>query len=392
MLRCEVLTTAQQVRALATPWRALALRSPATSVHLTWEWISAWCDEYASGRELCCLAAWDETGGLCGLAPLVKGDGPPLPRGCLGFISSDTRSWGFYLDFLLDPDRAEETLRALLGHLGERWAKANGLWAVRMDAASPTLSLLPKIAAELGLHLTICPDRRYVRGPLPATGDDFVAAIPSKSQRKHLRRYQRKLEEDGLVSEVRSFARETDVEPLLAALAAHKAGRTDRFEVGNNFADPAFSRCFRDFATRLQAQDWLVGLTMSLNGSVAAARVGAIFRGRLYSFLASFDEKYAAYGPAHLLLLPFVAEGIARGATELDFLPGEQAHKAVYLQGRGNTVTAVLHDARARSAWPVLRMLGTKAARHTAKGLLGSLKGTRSPAATDTDPQPTERP
>jgi CelD/BcsL family acetyltransferase involved in cellulose biosynthesis len=370
MLQCRTLTTAAEIRALEAPWRALALRGPAPSVFLTWEWVSAWCDEYASRCSLRCLTVWDEGGELRGVAPLALGGGPPLPAGCLGFISSTTRSWGVYMDFIVDPQASAEIVTALLGQLAEEQGKVRDIWLVRMDAESPLLALLPRVAAQLNLNLTVCPDRPCVRGPLPASVDEFVSAMPSKSQRKRLRRYERSMEENGLELRVRSFSREPDTEPLLQALAAHKEARADHFAVGNNFSDPAFTRCLRDFIGRLQAQDWFVGLTAEINGAPVAARIGAVYRGKLYSYLASFDGQYADYGVAHLLLLPFVGEGIERGATQLDFMSGDQAHKTAYLAGRGQTLTAILHDSRPRSAWPVLTALGAKAFRATAKRLL----------------------
>jgi CelD/BcsL family acetyltransferase involved in cellulose biosynthesis len=205
---------------------------------------------------------------------------------------------------------------------------------------------------------------------LPASVDEFVAAMPSKSQRKRLRRYERKLEEDGLELKVRSFSREPDITPLLEALATHKGARAEHFAVGSNFADPAFTRCLDNFIRRLQAQDWFVGLMGEINGVPVATRIGAVYRGKLYSYLASFDERYAEHGLAHLLLLPFVGEGIARGATQMDFMSGDQSHKTAYLAGRGQTVTVVVHGNSLSGQWPLLKLLSTRALRQIAKQLL----------------------
>lgn len=370
MLECRTLTTTEEIRALEEPWRALALRSLSTSVFLTWEWVIAWCEEYANRCQLHCVTAWDEKGELCGIAPLAFGGGPPLPGGCLGFVSSGTRSWGVYMDFIVAPERPQETLTTLLRQVAAQPTGRNPLWLVRMDADSPLLALLPGVVTPLGLNLTICPERPCVRGPLPGSVDEFVAAMPSKSQRKRLRRYERKLEEDGLELKVRSFSREPDIAPLLAALAAHKGARAEHFAVGSNFTDPAFSRCLGDFIGRLQAQDWFVGLMGEINGIPAATRIGAVYRGKLYSYLASFDERYAEHGLAHLLLLPFVGEGIARGATQMDFLSGDQSHKTAYLAGRGQTLTVIIHDNSLAGQWPLLKLLSTRAVRQTAKRLL----------------------
>ncbi len=370
MLECRTVTTAEEIRALEEPWRALALRSPSASVFLTWEWINAWCEVYADRCRLHCLTAWDERGELCGIAPLAFGGGPPLPAGCLGFISSGTRSWGVYMDFVVAPERPEEVLRALLSHWAAEPKGRKTLWLVRMEADSPLLALLPQVVAPLGLNLTICPDRPCVRGRLPASVDEFVAAMPSKSQRKRLRRYERKLEEEGLELKIRSFSREPDIAPLLEALAAHKGARAEHFAVGSNFADPAFVRCLGEFIRRLQAQDWFVGLMGEINGLPVATRIGAVYRGKLYSYLASFDERYAEHGLAHLLLLPFVGEGIARGATQMDFMSGDQSHKTAYLAGRGQTVTVIVCDSSLLGQWPLLKLLSTRALRQTAKRLL----------------------
>lgn len=297
----------------ADVWDDLLVGSRLRSPFLSWTWQREWVRSFAAGRRLDVRRVVDASGFPVAVLPLYESS-PGVMTLVGGAAVSD------YLDLLVLAGREEEAWNALLAsRAAERVA-----WELHaVPAVSPTRSLLPALAPAHGLRAAVAVEERCPVLALPASWDEYLAALPGKHRHeltRKIRRFERE-EPDARVSVV---FRPGDVEGRLGDfLDLHRRSREGKAR----FMDPRMEQFFRTvlaaLARRGQARLWFLDLA----SGPAAAFVTLEWEDVVGLYNSGFHPARAALSPGLVLLAHLVRDAIARGKRRFDFLRGEERYK-----------------------------------------------------------------
>jgi CelD/BcsL family acetyltransferase involved in cellulose biosynthesis len=288
---------------------ATALRSP----FLTWTWQSEWARAFAPDD---CLEIWrvlDDAGRLLGVLPLYEAT-PGVFRLIGGVDVSD------YLDLIAEAGREAEVWAALLSSR----PVARPIWDLHsVSAASPTVTLLPALAAEHGVEATVTLEERCPVLALPPSWDAYLAELSGK-QRHELLRKTRRLERE--VPEVHAvgLAAPADLESRLDDfLDLHRRSHVGKARFMDERMEAFFRRVAASLAETGGVRLWLLD---AADGPLAAF-LCLEWDGTVGLYNSGFHPDRATLSPGLVLLAHVIRDAIARGKRRFDFLRGEERYK-----------------------------------------------------------------
>ena len=297
-------------------WNALLESSPRRSVFLTWQWQTCWTRAFGGDRPLQLLTVSDAGGVLAGILPLYE-----AAPGRWALVGGDDVS--DYLDLIAAPGADAEVWEALLEH---RAAEA-AVWELRgIRAGSPTLTLLPSLAAARGLVAQAEREERCPVLPLPASWEDYLAGLSGKD-RHELRRKTRKLETELAGVGVRSQAGADGWDQAMTEfLHLHRMSRAGKAR----FMDERMERFFRQALLALAAHGWARLWFLDAGGGAIATFLCLEYGGSVGLYNSGFDPVHAKLAPGIVLLGHVIRDAITRGIPVFDFLRGEESYKYAF--------------------------------------------------------------
>jgi CelD/BcsL family acetyltransferase involved in cellulose biosynthesis len=316
----------ESLRALAPEWDRLVGDSSAPTPFLTWAWVSAWRETLGRAHTLAVVTARRPgDGALVGLAPFaIEARRAPggLPYQALVFLGSGPAA----------PDHLDLVVKS-----GHEAAVAGPLWtaACRQGADLADLdgvrsgSLIQRLALRRGRDLgrfsepIPCPWLA-----LPSQWEQYQASL-GRNLRQNLRRYARRLEQEapGPVT-TRLVVDPGDADSTLDDLARlHQQVRTAQGQAGA-FRSPALV-AFHHLAARRFLEAGRLRLYRLEVADQAIAVLYCVRHSDVVSFYTTgYDPAFARFGPGRALMAHAIGAAIAEGATEFDFLRGDEEYKA----------------------------------------------------------------
>lgn len=310
----------EDIEALAKDWADLRLQQPAANFYQSVEWCSAWVDSCAQagtrerlrivtvwqGRRLVLL--WPLSVRRLGPFRILHSLGEPatqysdvLVAECTNALQWFERAWTCVLNMRgvdalhLKHVRADSTL--------ERLVHDRSLWFRLRKTSSPFVLKVPDDEVvdgsgrrkRSGRSLNAL--KRHLKA-LKAHGDVVFEAVPTCEH----------------------------VSAVLEALAM----KADRFKTTGN-ASAAYLHPANEMAISAMAKaNHFLMRRLLVAGETAAIEVGVLDRGRYYSMIQSYDQRYAAYSPGRLLLWHLLNE--TDEVKFFDFLPPNQPHKTEWTE------------------------------------------------------------
>lgn len=303
--------------ALADEWTALLRRSPNDVFFLTPAYQHAWWRNLGRGQ-LGLLAARAE-GELVGVAPLFVLDDVLRVVGC--FEVSD------YLDWVTLAGQEEAVLAAFVEFIDSAAAPFwHALDLCNVHEGSPTLRLLPELARARGWQVQtevqeVCPVVS-----LPATWDDYLAALGRKD-RHELRRKLRRAESDPDVAWY--FVQPDDdlsqaAEDFLVLMAKSHADK-------EAFLTPQMRQFFRDLIHIAADRRWLSLSFLTFRGRKLATYLNFRYNNRILSYNSGLDwENDPRLGAGAVLTGYLIRHAIEQGHAAYDFMRGDEPYKYRY--------------------------------------------------------------
>jgi CelD/BcsL family acetyltransferase involved in cellulose biosynthesis len=321
-LEIRVVTDADEFRSLREPWDSLLVKSSDNNAYLTWEWLFTWWQHYGKGKKLNILVIGDGEQPI-GIIPLMQASygKPPFRIDVLENIGAmDPDYSGAIL-----PERQDECLAVFLSYLEENL----GYSAFRMSRLIEgsefltALQELSPLARSLSMRLKTMTTSPYI--PLPATWDDYLKSLGSKT-RNTLYRKLKKLREEHVVEYQRyrpGGALRDKIQYLfkLQQMAWQSRG------LSGSFTDTAMSEFNTDIARLFSEKGWLSLSFITVDGEVASAVYGFDYTDVFYCGPTGFHPDYAKYSLGHLHILSLIEEAIKTGRKEFDFLIGAEEDK-----------------------------------------------------------------
>jgi CelD/BcsL family acetyltransferase involved in cellulose biosynthesis len=345
----DVVRSDTDFAALGPEWDEFVASARHGSVFSTWAWLSAWRRTVGADDRLLLVTARDpQDGRLLGAAPLsitpTRRGG--IPHRVLRFAGSGPAA----------PDHLDLLLRR--GH--ERIAAT--LWTTVRRSAGWDLADLDGLRA--GAHLARAALRRdgddrhivavdrcpYVA--LPTTWEAFEATL-GKNHRQNIRRYARKMDREASGAVVERMVTRSDevAETIDRLIDLHQSIRTGKGDRGS-FASPPM----RAFAHAAAEELFEAGRLRLHRLDVAGDAVAVIWcmrhAGVVSFYSTGYDEAWSHYGPGRRVMASAIRSAIDEGATEFDFLRGDEAYKNAWTdRSRLNQRVVVPHSRRGRALW-----------------------------------------
>ncbi len=259
-------------------------------------------------------------GRLVGLAPLVL-----ARRGPFRVLSELGRPPGNYWDVLAERSARETVgqlaMRAVLDHSDE--------WHALLLGGVRTGSATERALLSGGLRLRRRRPTPYPGIELPATFDEYLAALPRK-RRKDLRRHMRRLDDGRL--ELRDVTQPDD---LGATIDRWQDIRVRWWQHRGKRMDPEHaSTRFRDFMRDLMVTMVPRGLAqvweLRHDGEVVGVEVNLTDSRAYYSWMGAYDPGVSHLGLGKLAIGESIRESIAAGREYYDLMVGDEDYKYWY--------------------------------------------------------------
>lgn len=318
-LRVEEIRTDAALCALGPEWRALWRESADASVFQSPEWLLPWWEVF--GNDALRTVALRSGDRLVGIAPLYVYTEPTTRDRTvlmLGVSISD------HLDLLALPGFADDAARLVLDYLldiGDDWDTCD---LQGLAERSPMLhACAPGELRATASEDDVCPVL-----PLPESVDRLAEVVPERLL-ENVRYYTRRAGKQGALAVEQASGGRVPL-ALDALRALHGARWRARGESGV-LSDATVQRFHRVAAPRLDDADLLRLYVMRIDERVAAVYYGLRDRRRASYYLGGFDPSLRKLSPGTLVVHHAVAQAIAEGARELDFLRGRESYK--YLWG-----------------------------------------------------------
>jgi CelD/BcsL family acetyltransferase involved in cellulose biosynthesis len=296
-----------------TAWEDLRATARLRAPYLSWAWQTEWVHAFAPDRRLEIRAVEDSEGALVGLLPLFDA-GAGVQRIIGGADVSD------YLDLLSVAGREEDVWLALL----QARAAERETWQLHaVPAGSPTVTVLPGLAATCGLQASVSVEERCPVLDLPESWDEYLAALPSK-HRHELQRKTRRLRREAPDARVAVVRGRAEIETRFGDFFdLHRRSRVGKERFMDARMEKFFRRAVGELADAGSTAVWFIDLP---NGP-AAGFVVLEWADTVGLYNSGFHPDRAALAPGLVLLVHVIEDAILRGKRRFDFLRGDERYK-----------------------------------------------------------------
>jgi CelD/BcsL family acetyltransferase involved in cellulose biosynthesis len=364
-MKLETIETFEEFAAKRDEWNALLESSASDCVFLTHEWLSTWWKHLAQGR-LRVLTALDR-GNLIGILPVAERPAQVMrmmPR-VLQFLGSGAIG-SDYLDVIALKGREHEVVAEFAEHLHSRGLMLQ-LSQLRCESslASVLANHLEQRAWTVAkTKLNVCP---YIdlRGHTWAT---YLTTL-GPNIRKNINRYLRNLPK---TFDVRVDCVQTPAEARRAldvAIELHKK-RWDATGLSEAFNSASVISFHQEFAQLAAQRGWLRLLILWLDGTAAASLYGLRYGPTFYFYQSGFDPVYSKHSVGVATMGLAIKTAIEEGASEYDFLHGNEEYKFHWAQKVRDLNRLELHPPQAIARIYKQAIILNRAARQMARRVL----------------------
>ena len=310
-LRGHVLRDLPSAERLLPEWSDLWSRCPYATTFQRPEWLLAWMQSFEPSQPLLIEVRCNDR--LVGVAPLlIYQSGSEKVLALMGGGISD------YLDILVDPDFADETLSAIWNQINEEpdWTTLD---LTDLRSTSPLLHQRPDDWNFSKTVHDVCSGLA-----LPSKVEELKTVLPFR-QVRNLRNARNRLQRAGDLH-IEIATRETL--PLFLDSLFHLHGR--RWALAGRpgvLSDTAIQSFHERVAPQLLDQSILRLYGLRLNGRFIASLYSLFEHDITCCYLQGFDPEYAHFSPGAQLLGAVIADATREGKRRIDFLRGREPYK-----------------------------------------------------------------
>ncbi|MEW5798541.1 MAG: GNAT family N-acetyltransferase [Bacteroidota bacterium] len=198
---------------------------------------------------------------------------------------------------------------------------------------------------------------------MPASADDFIERL-RPSTRYRVRQSKKEFNRNSPFG-LESIVYRSLLDQAFKDLMYLHQIRWNRLGYAGLFSDSRFGAFQRDVIHSFYEQGQLWFKAVRMGGIRTAARLGFFFKGRMYDYLSGFDETLpgAKKRPSLALLIAMIEDAIAKDASVVDLLRGNEAYKSeMTYESTRNAEILIFNSGRyitlRRMIYQLLRLLG----------------------------------
>jgi len=215
-----------------------------------------------------------------------------------------------------DSPRAAQELWAAIEALAHR---RHGAHLAQVPAACRFVDLAARAGWQVAPAET-CPVLM-----LPATWEEYVRSL-GKNMREQIKRYPKRLEKQFAVEYELAQGEEAVQGALSDLFRLHGKRWRARGQTGV-LATPRRQKFHRAVCAAFANADWLRLWTLRCDGQAACVLLSYFYGGRYSFFIGGFEPELMRWSVGTCLFAKVFQHAIAEGATEFDFLRGEEDYK-----------------------------------------------------------------
>jgi len=337
----EVIRDLKELEQLRPEWDSLAARVPST-VYQSFDWLYLWWKHFGSdANRTLHVVLVRAGGGIVGIIPLmleskklfgVKVSSSLRFLGCGVRNSSkrglfDNYSPSDFLDAIIDPAYAPQTIRAFLTYLTENKDSWDELSLENISDDSIFRKELLALLEQNKMHYTaskadICP-----RLNAPVSMKEYLASLSSGVRRRFSQA--RKLESESGNASIETIGSAQDLDAYLDELIALHQSRWNTLGYVGAFSDSRFVGLQKDILHAFYAHDWIWFKRVRMNGATVATRLGFKYNEKLYDYLSRFSDQMLSskIRPGLALLLSMIEDASEWRYQTIEFLRGAEPYK-----------------------------------------------------------------
>ena len=337
----DTVRTERDFALLENEWNALLDRADVT-VYQTFDWLRLWWKHFGSGpflkmfilvvrrnRDLLCIAPF------CIRSELFLGfrlrrrlelmggevpEGPPTSRMVVGGPSD-------YLNIIVAPGNEHEVATSLVQFLREHSASFDDVVFSNVPEGSVLLGSFLTALDAAGIRSAVRTSEVCPRVEVPPSLKEFLNGLEPHIGRRMRRALNNFREQPSKGIQHITTLKEFD--SAYRDLTELHQMRSNRLGHLGSFADDRFRAFQAEVGRVFLKRGWLWFTTASMAGVRIGARMGFMFKDRMYDYLSGFDDRFpwATTRPG-LALLGFMLDDAARsGFRVLDLLREEEGYK-----------------------------------------------------------------
>ena len=335
MISIDRIETREDFRALKEEWNELLCASSVDCIFLTWEWLYTWWQHLGEDRRLFVVTV-RRAGRLIAIAPLALR--PRRVKRLLPFRSLEFLGCGNvgsdYLSVIVRRGFEDEALYLVAAYLNE------SKMVLQLSQVERTSPVMVSFAIELRQRgwkparrpVDFCP---YI--DLGALDWESYVASLGRSHRSNFRRKLRKLEKSfalrfELVRTEGERSRALDTLVSLHLQRWNQRGGSDAMHTAS------LIEFHRDFTREALRKGWLRLFIMHLNDKPVSALYCFNYGGKFHLYQAGFDTHYGRYSVGLGAIGLSIRHALREGASEYDFLRGNEKYKYLWANGERELV------------------------------------------------------
>jgi CelD/BcsL family acetyltransferase involved in cellulose biosynthesis len=293
-------------------WTDVVMEDPHGTFFHTPAYLKLWWEEFGAGRLV--IATGEDEGRVAGACVFQVEDGLLTFLG--GFDVTD------YMGPVARPGLGETFAKELLTAVSAEveWARAD---LRGLAGSAPWAGLLEAAGAAQGFRTErgddgVCPILQ-----LPATYDEYLAALPAKL-RHEIRRKERRLHADFETVTVEFATEETLPAMYDRFIELHRMSEGPKGKFMHAGMEIFFRRLGEAF---LPPHVFHLGF-VRLDGAEAAGVIGFGFKDSFSLYNSAFDRAYAKWSPGMVLIADTIRRSIEDGRRVYDLLKGDPEYKS----------------------------------------------------------------
>jgi CelD/BcsL family acetyltransferase involved in cellulose biosynthesis len=328
MFEIGVATSRDEFLALRSEWNPLLEASQSVSPFLTWEWMAA-CEKTLVNSTLQPFVLYlrGKEKELVAIAPFwLRSERKfGMKFDIVEFIGGDERICADYLDIICAPSFRNEVPKSIFDFLDG--GQANKWDLIRMSGIQRD-----SLSWELGelfrqrsydtweQFLSYCP---YI--PLPSSWEEYLDSL-SKKSRYNVRK-KRKTLDSKFANRFFLLKDKETLSPAMARLHELHAKRMGMKEVEGFSVDPRFWELQKEAAEGFLENGRLFLGLLEVENMPVAAQYAFIYKNRVFHYQTGLDPEHEKYSVGLISTGYLIEEAIRQGASEYDFLRGEEDYK-----------------------------------------------------------------
>lgn len=347
-MQTNIIRTASGLKEIQSQWSDMLSDSDFQTPFHSLIWYQKWFECFGAGKDLFVVGAWDASGDLVAIAPLVKTEtnmlGVRLREISFMYNSIAPRSSILYRHD--SPGmRGTEAIFATLMRQSHDW---DCIRLVNVDATLPYIVGLDSIV-DKGKHKFIIKEGRnspYLR--IDGSFDEYFQGHFSSKKRYNIRRNIKKFRSHPDCAIVK-YTKVQDM-PLALDLSFRVSRGSWKGSIGGDMGSTPENRRFYSDISEILAQRGQIAIWIALHKQKPiASQYQLLADGTAYLLITDFDEQYGSFSPGTALLYHVIENLYAENFSEFDLCGDPFQYKLRWTRNMRKHVSVRIYNNNAYS-------------------------------------------